>query len=258
MSKIIVTTIGTSLYESASWNYDPDNPAPFLPKDYMKWVNNPVLINDPAKRKQEEYSSKLINTIQNNLSSIKKEEIPDLVVPYLADINTGMEKRFSAELGTIIKYIHSKNKNNWEEELSKYDIQLFYDPKNTDSYIAAYHLKAYLENWKSKPVDIENGKINGFSSTETKSLQNAILIYRNKIKDICNSQNYDEVILNTNGGYKLYSLYGFLYANKEHIKALYWHESAEDLYLLKGDNDQNPKPHDVESINDPDEDLGFE
>jgi hypothetical protein len=242
MSKIIVTTIGTSLYESASWNYDPHNPPPFLIPEYAEWVTKTDLLNSPSKRKTQVYSGKLINHIKTTFENMDPEQIKTNVIPYLADYRSEQEMRYSAELGAVLKYSYSLNREDWKEALSQYDMVVLYDDDDKSSKACAHHFKYSLK--KLNAINVNLRPIEYFSSTNNAELQYAINKMGEYLEEIIRDQNNQEIILNTNGGYKIYGYYGFRYANSVRVKTIYWHETANKLLVMHVDANNQTQIYD--------------
>lgn len=234
MSKLMILTVGTSLFHSASWD---ENNVNFLNElgssadDYKRvWVdrgpnkNGPLYSPDDRKSKCPELVRTLKGKLESNNASVWKD--------YVADYTPSTpEMRYSAELATMLSYFKQEYLD-WHKELENYEITLVCDSnENNESNIAACHLKYQLLKLLSvtdERVRVEN--IRYFSNTEPRYLAEGLRLYQQFTKDQLDSGKYKKLDIVVSGGFKIYGLisYGFLFSDR--VKIIYQHEMANVIY----------------------------
>ncbi len=236
-NKLLIITIGTSLYTSASWNF-----AGWMPKAYPEWtpfygLPSSRATSENATTIKEDLSTKILNS-ENNVTHF----LQALVDPAL-----GSEMRYSAEIATTLLYVQSIDHGKfWKENLSEYKVVLFCDEGNNDSRAIAKHTKAYLEKWMTDfsgwEVDLE--PINDFSATEPGSLTGAMREYSAACEKYVNmlGAEWAELVFNISGGYKIYGIHPARLLKKDKVIAIYLHESSKSNKVYEIGLDHNDQP----------------
>ena len=155
-SKAMLVTVGTSLFHSASWEFDEAFVRNKNIQNYKKWLERtdengeegPLI--SPEKRLlatsfnfKKHFETKLLKSLT---------EIDDWAEYFVSDIQLNDLLRYSAELSTIFELgLHCKNPTeNLSDFFSAYEINLITDTignpnKPNKQYVAAFHIKSYLE-----------------------------------------------------------------------------------------------------------------
>jgi hypothetical protein len=237
MKKAMIITMGTSVYESTSWDYNVE--AEFLNTIYEKeWILDGECKLDHSKRMEKSGAISIRNNIIKVFSENHTNEdyFKKRVMPYLYPYKVQKEMRYSAELATILKYANVKDPVELPDILNK--INKFYivcEISVPKIHAAAIHLKYALMTLANIPTDnIEITDISGFSTPDKISLQKALPLFAKMLLEIL--PHYDEVVICISGGFKIYSLIAFMYWNEEKIKIIYLHENLKDIVLFNRDN----------------------
>lgn len=235
-NKLLVITIGTSLYTSASWNSDG-----CMPKDYPEWIS---LCKLPSSRATSENATTIKKDLSVRILNSENDITPFTQV--LAEPELGLEMRYSAEIATTLLYIRSIDHGKpWKENLSEYKVVLFYDEGNNDSRAIAKHTKAYLEKWMTDFYEWEVGleSINDFSATEPGSLIGAMKEYSAACEKYVAMLGVEwaELVFNISGGYKIYGIHPARLLKKDKVIAIYLHESSESNKVYEIGLDHNDR-----------------
>ena len=243
MKKIMLVTVGTSLFESASWKFDEDGILEQIPL-YAQWNDKgkaadpePGPLLSPEKRRLT--GKRIIDQLKTSITMENAEEFSGFF-----ENKPSKEEllRYSAELSTMFELAYEYGDNICEGlGLFKDNIWLIADPNPVKGmpnpqYIAALHIKAYLE--KTIPgLGVEIMEIPGLSSTARRILldkdgQTGLLKLGNEVKE--KLKEATELVVAASAGYKIYAvLFGaLLWSDK--LTIAYRHENSNLLlYVTK-------------------------
>lgn len=239
MSNLMIITVGTSLFHSASWD---ERNTGFLDRlgsqaDNYKdnWANARIKgdignLYKPDDRKIE--CPELVLKFKELLTADNAKEYAQ----YAADYQEGDEMRYSAELATILAYARQMNPGNWKQYLSDYEIVFVIDEdENNPSHIAAVHNAACLA--KIAGLDdkkISAQKISYLSSIEPDKLKSALLDFQKYIHDEKEAnqktKKYQTIDLIVSGGYKIYGFVSFREISAD-TQLIYMHEAASKIFI---------------------------
>lgn len=246
MSKCMIVTIGTSIFHSACW--DKHNPA-FMEKlgtlqdEYTEIFANPGVANDPGglfnPEKRRKGGQSLESFFKKQLNGEDASNWPEWVAQFIPPVSPAM--RYSAEIGTILRYAENESAENdtsWQSILDPYDFYFVYDSNTTSvSAIAGLHNQTYLKKLLGGDPDRFKPKtIEGFSSQKPKPLVKALDEYRNFLdKQRISLGRYETIDVVISGGYKIYGLIAYGFLSSPRYRIIYLHEEAEQVVIQDRD-----------------------
>ena len=249
MERLMVVTVGTSLFQSASWDQI-DKIFPESAKTYRNyyqkyWISdeNNGGLDSPDYRRKNDFG--LEEYFQNELKSENAETWSNWIASYQTIITPKM--RYSAELATLLNYadILAKWENcSWVEALNKYDIYFIHDfEPESHSCIAAKHNCVYarkilVENgFKFKPKQvIMTYPLKKFSGNEPLSLTHGLKAFQQWLLDAqFNMPPFEQIDVVISGGYKAYSLVGHGFLLDPRFRVVYQHEKFNHVVVQDRD-----------------------
>lgn len=246
MSKCMIVTIGTSIFHSACW--DKHNPAFMetlgtLHDNYAEIFANPGVTKDPGglynPEKRRKGGQSLESFFKKKLKGDDAGNWPEWVAPFDPPDSPAM--RYSAEIGTILRYAENEseeNDTNWQSILDPYEFYFVYDGNTTSvSGIAGLHNQTYLEKLLGGSPDRFKPKaIEGFSSKKPKPLVTALDEYRTFLDSRRISlERYETIDVVISGGYKIYGLIAYGFLSSPRFRIIYLHEEAEQVVIQDKD-----------------------
>ena len=246
MTRVMVVTVGTSLFSSASWDPRterwPDTEGlPERIEGYDRWWRK--LRDRPDERLHE------ITTVEAFQSALTRENASEwaaLLPEGLPGQTSGPTKRYSAELSTILALAAHQGETTGRslsvrEFLRSYDeVVVITDPAPSDgdefrSYVAATHLVAYLSALAGDGSPIRLQPLAGLASRDPERLGPGLRKLQRFVDGLLLDDWCLELDLVLTGGYKLYGyLLSPLAFGRETVRMIYRHERAEDLVILRG------------------------
>ena len=254
--KLMIATVGTSIFHSASWDENKDGLDEIMPDfiRYKEMCSKQHLLESPESRKIQ-YSD-----VAENMKKILKVNNAVEWAKYVAEYsNTTPLMRYSAEIATLIGFVKIEGVNRgipWQNIIKEYEIIFLHDHHdNNPSKIAAFHNAEYLkkiigiDELDSKPVKITN-----FSSEIPGELVDAVVglqkFVQLQIKAGKTGYHYKEVVMVVSGGFKIYGLIAWGFLNNPRFKVVYQHEQAEAIFAISKDKISlgNSKPRRITTI----------
>lgn len=253
---IMLVTMGTSLFYSASWNFNMDffdNKIYY--KEYQKWLkeddkeNGPGPLISPEKRLlttsksfKKFFEAKIVSSISNEI------EFKKWLDSFVDDIQPSQILRYSAELSTIFELGLTSN-SKLSEYLEKFEICLITDTignphQPNKQYVAAFHIKNYLNKIVGRDT-VELFDIPKISSPKPdemigKNKISGLYLLSQKIHNII--QNNKTIYIIASGGYKGYGiLFGPLIVYYSNVKIIYRHEEGQNLIIVDKNKIYFPK-----------------
>lgn len=242
MKKLMIITVGTSIFHSACWDKEHPDFKKELGDDWQEYCDkfanpgvgkNPGGLSHPEKRRRE--GKKLEDFFKEHLNGSSADRWPEWVAPF--DLPNSPALRYSAEIATILRFAENEAERcctKWQKILEPYDFYFVHDSDTTSpSGIAGLHNRVYLKELLH--IDINQLKpktIADFSSKKSRNLMKALAEYRNFLNEKRVLLNiYDAIDVIISGGYKIYGLiaYGFLSSPK--LRVIYMHEEAEQVVI---------------------------
>ena len=231
MPRSLLITVGTSLFESASW--EPTASPLRRNQHYQAWIAS-CLENPTYRRRFASAHEQLVSLLQtDNAEHWVKHLAEDLRKDYPTQA-----LRYSAEMTTLIRL--AAETAPVREYLDTFDhILLPYDPsepvKGKDdrpvatSRVAAHHIAAYLRSLTVGTVTVK--AIEGLSSREPADLRRGLVALRRLADSLTGDGCALDLI--TSGGYKIYGhvLYP-LAACRTDVRLHYLHETGAGVVTL--------------------------
>jgi CRISPR-associated protein (Cas_APE2256) len=236
MTKVMVVTVGTSLFHSASWE-----PKEVELPQYAEWTarGERSPLTKPEQRKRTSHSEKiqswLTNTLRtNNTEDWAKRLAGDLLSP---SPDAGTFMRYSAELATILRLFEvSREFAAFPEFLSSYArIYFVCDSDSPAPYVAAHHLSHYLNQIAGTDALSQAFPVPGLSSDEPDVLVGETTglgcLSQFLLFALAQTDQMDIVI---SGGFKLYGigLYPLTELDHRAVRLLYIHEEGKALIQI--------------------------
>jgi len=255
MKKLMIITVGTSIFHSACWNKDhPDFKKELgtLWEEYCDKFANPGVsgdpggLSDPEKRRRE--GKNLESFFKCHLKGSSAGKWPEWVAPFDPYMSPAL--RYSAEITTILRFAEKeadKVGSTWQKSLEPYDFYFVHD-SNTGSFsgIAGLHNRTYLEKLlNTKPGRIKPKAISGFAEHQNpRALINALREFRSFLNkaDSCVEPLYDTIDLVISGGFKVYGIVGHSFLSSRKFRILYMHDESsrviiQNQNIMRIDND---------------------
>lgn len=242
--KLLVVTVGTSLFHSASW--DEENPVfcQELGKSEAKkykteWANpgdnrNLGGLHSPKLRMrnggalEDRFKEKLKATEKNVARWAEWVALP---------VEAGALMRYSAEIATILSLAKSESLaagQTIEEFLAGYaGIYFFYDDdENSLAHIAAKHNMTYLQKMiGATPGKIRSKEIAEFSAETPHKLAQGLRAYRELMTRLRDNNPNAMVDIVISGGYKVYGLIGYGFLSQDRFRIIYLHEEMPEVVI---------------------------
>lgn len=246
MSRLMVVTVGTSLFQSASWDGSHQGFQNALGKtdwaNYQKyWAvdrKNQGLRSPDFRRKND---NGLEEIFHSQLTAQNTKQWAEWLTPYDSLITPIM--RYSAEIATILRFAEKesamKSGMTWNACLNGYDICFIHDldPKSY-SHIAAQHNLAYLEKLIGSVSALSsdrkraNKSILNLSGNTPASLVEGLNEFQKfLLKAKAHRPYYEQIDIVITGGYKAYSMVGYGFLLQDRFRVIYQHEEFEDVVI---------------------------
>lgn len=252
MIKQMYITVGTSLFESATW--EPTDWVLERCPDYKYWCDNPHFLDNPESRRTQNSQS---GRIRDGLRQVLREGAPEDWAQHLPpglldrDSHPTQSLRYSSELTTLIKMAQYHPEGEPEFTSLRQCLESYHaifvitdEDQTQPAALAAAHLVAYLQ----RIVDDERVAslpVPWLSSTEpsvlldqkqSTGLGSLIKRIRERQKDGRATQ----VDLIATGGYKVYGivlaqLVSTFPLHGASARLIYVHESGEKLMIFQPD-----------------------
>lgn len=256
MQKLMIITVGTSIFHSACWNKDhPDfiKELGDIWQEYCESFANPGVSGDPGglfdpeKRRKE--GKNLENFFKDRLKGNSAGCWPEWVATF--DPPDSPAHRYSAEIATILCFAENeadKVDSTWQKVLEPYDFYFVHDSDTASlSGIAGLHNRTYLE----KLLNTESGRmksveISGFSEHKNpRLLIKALKEFRLFLSQAKASVQplYDTIDIVISGGFKVYGVVGYGFLLNHNFRTLYMHDESsrviiQDRKTMRIDNDR--------------------
>jgi hypothetical protein len=219
--RILVVTVGTSLFASASWKCEGKLKTI---RGYSDWIRD--FLEDPTERRNMTGTSKALEKLLVDAGA-------EITSKYF-DVDFDRPKRYSGELTTLLRC--SQNFRRPEESFAEFlhrsyrEIQLLGSTNhNNPSYVAASHLQIILQEKVGHPHVTMPG------SLRSPYLHELIGFFHTHLNDLAASG--IEVDLLVTGGYKAFSLLAGKFVARQpqerRWRALYIHEEAVDHLIVE-------------------------
>lgn len=223
MGKMMIVTVGTSLFHSASWEADKikEDLGLYWSTYNENWVTGEGLKNPELRKKNDGGVSDIL--IQK-LTVDNATEWADRLALYQRRRTPIM--RYSAEIATILQYADQKASNNWKNFLDEYQFIFVHDDNpRSSSYVIAHHLKEQLLKLTEEKLEIKLEGITDFSADSVEALEPGLKKFSyflvEKIKE-----NHDRIDVIASGGFKIYGYIALQYISpKFHV--IYMHEELD-------------------------------
>lgn len=247
--RVMVVTVGTSLFHSASW--DGGNSGFFEEmgesdtKTYQeKWASRGDSrslggLHSPAQRIRtggalEDRFKEKLNATEKNVAKWAE---------WVAPVEAGDFMRYSAEISTIISFVQYEARQSgreWKEILREYYIDFICDSaQDSSAYIAAHHNRVYLQQLFDGNADHLSCKdFSYLSSLEPHLLYKGLIEYQNYLRQLQGAINptvFRQIDIVISGGYKIFGLVGFGFLLDERFRVIYQHEDSNNVFI----QDQN-------------------
>lgn len=253
MKKIMLVTMGTSLFSSASWEFDDWvlNMVPLYSiwQDGGDWVSNPGPLYSPEKRQRSERADDIVRSLETNLTVENADEwAPYFATPEINErCNRACFRRFSAEVSTILELGMAKSGliKKYLESFEK--ISLVADPslnernKHNSQYVAAVHTKVYLES-NFNLSNFEILEIPGLASKTPSVLlkgfngSDGLNRFIEEIDNMLRSDKIEKFVIIATGGYKIYGVFlGQFIQVSPKVSIVYRHELGDELIIITKD-----------------------
>lgn len=249
MTRVMLVTVGTSLFSSATWeprpDLYPDEAAGGLPKrvrEYGNWLRSDSLA-EPAKRARDEDVRKELERL---LTEENAAEWAQCLPPGLPEgTHDVVGRRFGAELNTLVLLAEDEARRSGtavslRELLLRYDRVHVVTEKDQGegvdafSRIAAFHLVEHL-NWIAGRTVAKRLEIPGISSSEPERLRGGLLELQCRVDKLLLEDWCLGLDLVLTGGYKVYGyLLSPLAFGRDAVRLLYAYEGADELVVLQG------------------------
>ncbi|RMG38228.1 MAG: hypothetical protein D6732_05470 [Methanobacteriota archaeon] len=242
MSKVIIVTVGTSIYHSATWDENNENfrraiGARNAKKYQERWCNPQSAGRIRAGLLSPSNRLRNAPELEENFHKWLKEGNPTVWGKWAAAYTPGEELRYSAELATLLKLAYSerlRNDNNWMNYFNDSKIWWICDKNTTsDSAIAAQHNAAclqYIASLESNKIDFK--KIPHYSTTEPQNLPIALRVYKEFIDSFLNNDNHVEAVIT--GGYKIHTVIAKHFVGCQGFRMIFLHETFSGLFIDDG------------------------
>jgi len=245
IDKLMVVTVGTSLFHSASWEEKNSGFRNELGKADAKkyqteWANPGDSLNagglySPKLRMRR--GGVLDDRFKDKLHAT--EENVAKWAQWVAPVETGAFMRYSAEISTILSFAQHQGKRsgkNWQEILREYYIDFICDGDQfSPAYIAAWHNRFYLRQLFDGDADLLACK--GFSylsNLEPHLLYKGLLEYQTyleKMQAWVKPVVFRQIDIVISGGYKIFGLLGFGFLPDERFRIIYQHEESNKVFI---------------------------
>lgn len=255
MKKLMVVTVGTSIFHSAFWDQThPDFKKELgnLWEEYCNKFANPGVSSepgglfDPEKRRRE--GKNLESFFKDRLKGNDAGRWTEWVAPFNPPDSPAL--RYSAEIATILCFAENeagKNETNWQKILDPYDFYFVHDSDTASlSGIAGLHNRKYLEkllNGKSGRIQFK--AISGFAEHKNpRTLIKALREFRSFLINAKASVKplYDTIDVVISGGFKVYGVVGYGFLFNHNFRTLYMHDESSRVIIqnrktMRIDND---------------------
>lgn len=256
MEKLMIITVGTSIFHSACWDKNHQDFKKELGDVWQEYCDNfanpgvsgyPGGLRDPEKRRRE--GKVLENFFKEHLNGITADSWPEWVAPFEPPASPAL--RYSAEIATILRFAENEAERcgtTWQAILEPYDFYFVHDSDTSSlSGIAGLHNRTYLERLlNTEPGRIKFVDISGFSEhKKPQQLIKALQEYRSFLKQAKNSVEpyYDTIDMVITGGFKVYGVVGYGFLSNDKFRTLYMHDESSRVIIqspntMRIDNDR--------------------
>jgi hypothetical protein len=239
MSKVMFITVGTSLFESVTW--EPRDQLPqSVPYYESHWLRDPKKLRSPEARCGGARDRKVRSGLEAALDGTNGTEwakhLPEDLLR--GEPNPTTFLRYSAELTTVLKLYEAEGEGNLGEWLRTYDrVQLMVDRVSSEAgtnlpLIAASQLAAYL-NAITGEQTARLWPVNGISSIRAEELKAGLQELIRGLGAFLQEHKSDRIDFVISGGYKVYGIFLAplaLLKNRD-IRVIYIHETGDDLVV---------------------------
>lgn len=246
MGKLMIVTVGTSLFQSASWNKDEEGLKLILRGSWEHYSRFWAVdeedrgLRSPEYRKKNDYGLEAL--FKKELTIENANAWVSWLAPYDNSPKTH-KMRYSAEIATILSFAESESKarqQSWQEYLRGYEIYFVHDSDvNSPTARAAKHHEAYLQRLMAGGVELPNIKcwgIKDFSANSPRQLGDGLRSYQGFLKDArFTLERFESIDVIISGGYKVYGLVGYGFLLDERFRVIYLHEELLDAVIQSKD-----------------------
>lgn len=244
MSKVMFVTVGTSLFQSASWEPQDDGELPVKVPYYRQWLAAEQL-GSPEARRATRYARETENELREALDGKNAAQWARFLPSELFGDGwpaPATVMRYGAELATILKLHELEGKSrSLRDFLRSYEIHVIYDDRVSERgtapvFVAARHLIGYLDAIAGTAVAAPL-EIPGLSSTDpelligSKAKPTGLWKLACTLEPVVKAGERDVDILFT-GGYKLYGVVLSHLSSYPRVRLMYIHETADTLVIF--------------------------
>jgi len=235
MAKLMIVTVGTSLFQSASWDKEHDDFKDILRRDRNNTYNLHWSLNEEKKGlRSPEYRKRndggLEELFRNEITYDNAARWAEWVAPYDASQKI-LKMRYSSELATILSFAESAKTGaqSWPDFLRGYEIYFVHDDDdNAPTKRAAQHNCVYLRKClgdSETTSRIQCWGIADFSGDMPQKLIDGLQRYQKFLQDArFDARKYETIDVVISGGYKVYGLAGYGFLLDERFRVVYLHE----------------------------------
>ena len=250
MPSVIIVTVGTSIYHSATWDENNDNfrqaiGARSARKYQERWCNRQSAGNIRGGLLSPSNRLRNAPDLEENFHIWLKDAKPAVWGDWVAKYIPGEELRYSAELATLLKLAYwetsngqtnGENEDDWKGYFEDTMIWWVCDSnQTTEGAIAARHNAACLQHL----AGLQNSKIDykeipNFAATDPEKLHAALIAYSELINQTLKG-NFSHVDAVVTGGYKIHNLITNDFVGREGFQLVFLHETFSGLYIVGKD-----------------------
>ncbi len=243
MKPVLFVTVGTSLYESATW--DPAKEPAVSLRGYRAWTiadGADATLLSPDNRRLHSQALLLRAQLVEKLTEVNGEEWAGALPEELFGVcPEAQAMRYSAEVATLLLFAqdHRRNLETLRQFLVRHEIRIAFDPTERESdrpraIVAARHLIAILRRLAPEGA-VEALPIEGLSSPDPKQLlakERGLGAFLSEVrKEASRDGTVEKVTIILSGGFKIYGiLLGHLLGQgTPNLRLVYIHESGTSL-----------------------------
>ncbi len=237
MDKLMVVTVGTSLFHSASWNKDNEDFKKVLGSYWENYAKHWAADDErkglftPEYRRKNDYGLEAL--FEKELTFDNANTWVDRLAPYEKYTPKTHKMRYSAEIATILGFGEKQTEKPWKDFLNDYVIKFLHDVdhKAGSTYHLAQHLSVYLQKLiNGSPKKITAQPIPNLSSEDPTHLAEGLKEYYMYLDQALASA-FEIVDIVISGGYKIYGFISALLMGNPKCRIIYQHEYAEYVII---------------------------